>query len=546
MKRLRVGGQILCLCLLWICGLASNNVGAADKGQAELDKATELQLNAETLADLEKVVEHAERALDQGLDEENRKFAKQLISSTLFDHARRLSEAVFDTQHPNPRWPVLRGLAVRDLDKALLHDAENGEIHLLRAKLLALPGGDRKEGLKSADAAVRLFREEKAELAQALVARADLSEDDDQRLKDLDAALEADASNADAWQARALHFLGKGDNDKAVEDLQKLLSRKSDNVMARLALAEALTNLKKYDEALRQIDQALARQPDVPLAYLLRARVFLFQEKADDAIKALSKAIEIEPRDVNALLMRSQLLVEQDRFAAAREDLNRILQLRPGLPQALLLRSAVFVDEKKYAEALGDLRELLKKDPDNVPLRVQAAQVYVAGGWPRQAIRTLTRILEDDPDNWLALRSRGDAYLNVGKHAEAIADFNRAVELQPENSGILNNLAWVLATSPDDKLRDAARSIQLGTKACEVTDYKAPHILSTLASGYAEKGDFETAIKWSTKAVELSEGESKDQLRKELESYQQKKPWREKQETPEKPNPPALDENQEV
>jgi hypothetical protein len=74
-----------------------------------------------------------------------------------------------------------------------------------------------------------------------------------------------------------------------------------------------------------------------------------------------------------------------------------------------------------------------------------------------------------------------------------------------------------------------------------MTDYKEAHILSTLASGYAEIGDFETAIKWSTKAVELGEGEMKDQLQQELESYQQSKPWREKQDTKEKPDQPRRD-----
>ena len=54
--------------------------------------------------------------------------------------------------------------------------------------------------------------------------------------------------------------------------------------------------------------------------------------------------------------------------------------------------------------------------------------------------------------------------------------------------------------------------------------------MSTLASGYAEAGDFETAIKWSTKAVELGKGtENDDQLHKELEGYKEKKPWREEQ-----------------
>ena len=107
-------------------------------------------------------------------------------------------------------------------------------------------------------------------------------------------------------------------------------------------------------------------------------------------------------------------------------------------------------------------------------------------------------------------------------------------------------LAWVLATSPDDGVRNAKRSIELATKACELTEYKQAHILSTLASGYAESGDWETAIKWSTKAVEAGHDneETEDQLKKELESYKEKKPWREKQEVEEntKPLEPGKDD----
>jgi hypothetical protein len=69
----------------------------------------------------------------------------------------------------------------------------------------------------------------------------------------------------------------------------------------------------------------------------------------------------------------------------------------------------------------------------------------------------------------------------------------------------------------------------LGTQACEVTEYKQAHILSTLAAGYAETGQWDEAIKWSTKAVEAGEGSVKEQLEKELASYKEKKPWRERQ-----------------
>ncbi|MEC8346323.1 MAG: hypothetical protein VXZ63_14355, partial [Planctomycetota bacterium] len=92
-----------------------------------------------------------------------------------------------------------------------------------------------------------------------------------------------------------------------------------------------------------------------------------------------------------------------------------------------------------------------------------------------------------------------------------------------------------LGTSPKDDLRDGERAVELGLKACEVTEYKEPHILSTLAAAYAETGDFENAKKWSSKAVELAEdGEQKENLSKELESYEAGKAWRELQEDEDK------------
>ena len=49
--------------------------------------------------------------------------------------------------------------------------------------------------------------------------------------------------------------------------------------------------------------------------------------------------------------------------------------------------------------------------------------------------------------------------------------------------------------------------------------------MSTLAAAYAETGDFASAEKWAAKAVELGT-KDRDELKKELVSYQAHKPWR--------------------
>jgi tetratricopeptide (TPR) repeat protein len=314
------------------------------------------------------------------------------------------------------------------------------------------------------------------------------------------------------------------------------------------ALADALTDLKKYDDALKYCEEVIKRAPRATIGYSLRARIKVMQDDVKGAIQDLDEALGINGNDLQALLMRSQLHASQGDDAKAKADVEKALKVEPDLPQAIRLRSMLAAQQKKWGDAISDLQLLLQSDPTNAELRLQLAGYYVGDNRPRRAIDLLTSILDglrDDSDAMQrelksdALRSRGDALLSVGKHADAVKDYDEALKVDPEDTGVLNNLAWVLATSTEDAVRNADRSIELGLKACELTKYQRPHILSTLGAGYAEKGDFETALKWSGKAVELGAKDDMidDQLKKELESYKEKKPWREKQEIEENTKP---------
>jgi len=293
--------------------------------------------------------------------------------------------------------------------------------------------------------------------------------------------------------------------------------------------------------ALEQIKKATELAPGASRNYSLRARIHEAAGETDEALAALGEALKIDPSDLVALLSRAEMYRQQGDLKSARKDVNRALQVGPGLGRAILMRSLISAEEGRMNDAIMDLQTLLRNDPNNANLLVQMASFYMVDSRPRKAISVLTRLIKKDKDIWQAFRTRADALLSVGKHAEAVEDYEKALELNPESTNILNNLSWVLATSPDDDVRDGKRSIELGTKACELTDYKEPHILSTLGAAYAETGDFKTALKWSKEAVKLGreqENPQLEQLEEEVETYKKGKPVREIQNVEEKPARP--------
>lgn len=535
MSRLR----ILVLFTLFVSVASqAGDAWAKNEGLPNLDRAIVQKIAAQSLTDLEKVSGLCDEALGKGLDKSNKEFASLLLTSTLYEHAKRLTMPILDQKPPHRSWPVLREAALKDLERVIQLLPELGEAHMLIGRLQALPRGNRERATQAASAAVNLFADGKRK-AEALVLRAQLRENTEKRLEDYALAIQIDPSNADAWQGRALAYMDQGEFEKAVADFSSLLEENENNVNAHLALGEALTNLEKYDDALKHVEKAIKLNPESSLAYTLRARLHLVKEDAKAAIADLGQALKVQPNDVNALMIRARVHLAEENLGAAKDDIQRALILSPGLTQALIMRSMIFAEEGRLTHAIADIQALLQRDPENVALRMQLAGYYIQDRRHSKAIDIFTEILADDGSNWMARQARADTLLSIGKHAEAIDDFEIVLKQQPENDSILNNFAWVLATSPNDKLRDGKRSITLATKACEVTEYKKPHILSTLAAAYAEIGDFETAIKWSTKAVELGSEEEQidEQLKNELKSYQEKKPWREKQTVEEKEEP---------
>jgi spermidine synthase len=99
----------------------------------------------------------------------------------------------------------------------------------------------------------------------------------------------------------------------------------------------------------------------------------------------------------------------------------------------------------------------------------------------------------------------------------AIQNWKKALELKSNSVAALNNMAYVLAAVDNPSIHDANKAIELAQHACELTEYKEPVMLDTLAIAYAAAGKFDDAIIRAKQAIDAAKTKRQEEMALEIE-----------------------------
>jgi protein O-mannosyl-transferase len=117
----------------------------------------------------------------------------------------------------------------------------------------------------------------------------------------------------------------------------------------------------------------------------------------------------------------------------------------------------------------------------------------------------------------------GQVLLQQEHTREAIEQYHDALRLRPDWAGVLNNLAWLLATHPSAEFRNGAEAVPLAERACQLTGGTNLAMLATLAAAYAEAGRFAEAVSAQEKVCDLATtqgpGSATESFQRRLELY---------------------------
>ena len=144
---------------------------------------------------------------------------------------------------------------------------------------------------------------------------------------------------------------------------------------------------------------------------------------------------------------------------------------------------------------------------------------------PRQgAEHAFTTATEVSPDLLVARAALASLMQVQGRVGDALQQYEEMRKRQPNNPLILNDIAWILASSDDPQIRNPAKAIELAQQACELTNYRMAPILDTLATSFASADRYDDAVRTLEQAIELARTSGSDQsiakLREKLRQYE--------------------------
>jgi len=347
--------------------------------------------------------------------------------------------------------------------------------------------------------------------------------------------LEVNPRSCFGLEAQAYALERQGARDEA---LTARLTARRENPRAVepcFRLAESSERVGDWPRAVQCYGDALEIAPDNRLIHGHLAVALAQAGDEAGAGRQFHRAVDGLDRDRNLSALCTTLgsrLMERGNVKLAREVLNEALRLRPRSVEALNTLAVLEFRQRRLPEALAFCDAALAIDPQSAGTRANRGVFLVAGGQIDKGLRELVRAVELAPRDVATRETLADALLRSGQPAAAIEQYRQGLRLQANWWEGCRRLGWLLATHPDDRLRNGREALELATRYRAASGERDVRALDLLAAAEAEVGNFDQATATAREAVERwravdPSGTAVVAAEQQLQQYQRQMAWRE-------------------
>ena len=303
------------------------------------------------------------------------------------------------------------------------------------------------------------------------------------------------------------------------------LSVGQESNIAHNNLGDALAKSNRVDEALGHYLEAARIEPNYVAAHSNAGASLAYLGRLDEAISRYRAALAIEPDNAEVHYNCGVAFQQQQRWEEAIEHYEAALRIRPQFAAAHTNCGVSLRALGRAEEAIEHYEQATAIDPKFVKAYNNHGVALESLGRKTEAIEQYEQALRIAPDNFEANYNGAVALMAARRRSESLECFEMAVKLQPNNGGAHYGLAWIMATAPEDELRDGEQAIEHARRAAELMPGNA-FMLDALAAAHAEAGEFSEAVKWGEQAVQIATGNNQAALKARLARYKQQLPYR--------------------
>ena len=300
-----------------------------------------------------------------------------------------------------------------------------------------------------------------------------------------------------------------GDLEAAEQMYSQALERHPDAPAAQVGLGRVALARREYADAVARFEQGLAAAPwanavHYPLALALRglgdterAETHLrlqgdveivppdpLRQELDELLESANaynirggraldagnyraaadlfrRGLDLDPDDPSLRQRLGVALFQSGDVAGAVEAFERVVRTAPGHTEAQFSLAVVLADQGRYREAIEHFSTVLEHDPAYIQARVQLAEALARAGRPDEAVPHYDRALALDPSRQEAAYGAAMAYVRMERYDAALERLERGLDANPEDRMFQHALARILASAPDDGLRDGERAMTI-------------------------------------------------------------------------------------
>jgi tetratricopeptide (TPR) repeat protein len=266
-------------------------------------------------------------------------------------------------------------------------------------------------------------------------------------------------------------------------------------------------------------DPLVERLPDLirgERVHLVRGRVAFDALRFSEAAEQFRKALAARPESIPARVNLGSALAALGDVEGAMQQYRESLRIDPASATSHYNLGVLLAKRGAYALAIPHLQSALKLNPEDGETRFLLARELRKARRLDEALAELSRVVDSDSGNEEALLEEVSLLTAKRQYGRAVERLEKSYALFPQRGRTVVMLAFLLATRPEQDLRDGARALELARRAYEATSLVNHGAIVAMA--LAELGRCAEAAEWQRRMIAAAEREGKAQLVEKLKS----------------------------